>query len=329
METSTSVQPIFDPNKVGASFDYLQARLPIHGTVFSGQVVGDTTMRVHGEGTERRDIRDYEIGDNTRHLDWKATAKHPMGKLQVIDHNRDIKPNFILITDVLQSRYEHITADEEYFSERNLAMSACLGLLQIATKQGLPGRALAINDKGIVGPTKFGRGSSHLMGTARTLVKGMSHSGDMTGLLSASPETVVERPRLADLLAYAGKNCANSLVAVVSDFRDAGPEDDENGWRQSLRNLKARHNSIISVTINSPSDEKLSEDQARFATDHGVIYVPKGKKGQAQRDRYAELHHENLANITSALKSVQAHRISLSTADPKWATSLRSQLMVR
>lgn len=329
MEIQPSVQPVFDPNNVAASLDYFKGQLTYRDALFTGQTTGNSSMKVRGEGTEFRNIRDYEPTDNAQKIDWRASARQPGGALQVRDFNRDISPNFFLVTDVLQSRYESMVTAEDYYSERNLALSACLGLLQIASKQGLPSRILAVNDAGLVGPSPLGRGSSHLLGVARTLANGISQPGDRTKLLSASPETIIERPRLADLLAYAGKHCANSVVAVVSDFRDTDPDNEASGWRHGLQALKGRKNSLVSVTINSPADFELPANQARFATEQGVVYIPTGKKGQAQRERYSEIAVVNAAKIDQTLESVRAQQIALSTADSQWASSFRRQLQSR
>ncbi|MDL2341828.1 MAG: DUF58 domain-containing protein [Patescibacteria group bacterium] len=326
METAPSIQPTFDPTNVGTVSDYLKGRLPIHGTIMSGHVQGDISMRARGEGTDPRAVRDYAIGDNPRHIDWKATARQPLGKLQVQEFNRDIKPNFFVVTDVLQSRFQSMAGVQDYFSEQNLALGACIGLVQLASRNGLPASSLAINDDRTLRFGRPGRGQRHVVGQARQYADGISTNHQLETLLTAGPDTAIQRPRLVDVLEYAGQRLSHSVVAVVSDFRDAAPQDPQYGWQPALAALKARKNDIISVTVTNPGDFALPAARDRFATEQGVIYVPKGAAGREQRDQYAADAVAQTEAIRAALQSVKAAQIELSTADPRWVDSFKLQL---
>lgn len=326
MVTKPEIQPAFDPTDVTASLDFFKDELTYKDTIFTGRAHGPTTTKLRGDGAEFRSIRDYESTDESKHIDWRASARQRDGKLQVRDFNRDVTPNLFVVTDVLQSRFESMPSVEDYYSERSVALSACLGLLQMASRQNMPATLIAANDEELIGPFRFGVGKSHLVRTAEMLADSMSENDYQERMLKATPKTEIVRPRLADLISYAGERCANSLVAVVSDFRDADPDVEELGWAAPLQEIKSRRNSILTVTVTNPGDTVLPEHIDRFATEQGVVYIPKGKQGRAQREKYTELSLRQAENIRDNLDLVRAQQVELSTADPRWADSLREQL---
>ncbi len=94
MSTETYIEPVFDPANVAASLDYIEGQLPLHRAFKLGQTQGDSESRFRGDGSQVRTIRDYRIGDNTRHIDHRLSAKSPDGNFKIRDYNRDINPNF-------------------------------------------------------------------------------------------------------------------------------------------------------------------------------------------------------------------------------------------
>lgn len=326
MKTKPDIQPAFDPNDVTASLDFFKEELTYRDALYAGKTNGPASTKLRGDGAEFRNIRTYESTDDSKHIDWRASARQTDGQLQVRDFNRDITPKLYVVTDATQSRFESMPSVKDYYPERSVALSACMALFQLASRQNMPATLIAANDDEIIGPFRFGVGKNHLVRTAEMLAESMSENKHQERMLKATPKSEILRPRLADLISYAGERCANSLVAVVSDFRDADPEADELGWALPMEEIKSRRNSILTVTVTNPGDTVLPEHVDRFATEHGVIYIPTGKKGRAQREKYTDLSLLQAERIKENLDLVGALQIELSTDDPRWADSFREQL---
>lgn len=322
----TTIQPVFNPDRPADIIDYLDGYLPFENKAMSGYAAGEATMSLKGHGYELRNVRDYIYGDDVRKVDWAATARQPNGRLQIKEFDREIKPNFVLISDVAQSSYESVISPDAYYSERDLAIGACLGLLQLASRQGMPSATITANDERILESDRYGRGQSHLADLADHYAGAITPNGNLERLLSATSATRLTRPRLADVIQYAAEHVSHSLVAVVSDFRDSKPGGEQADWNKHLQHLRDRDNQIIALTVTNPADFKLPEQHSRFATEQGVIYVSKGRDGQKQRKQYEASSRLNAEAIGQALSAVDAHRIELSTADSDWINSLQNQL---
>ena len=325
MSTETLVQPVFDPSNAAASLDFIEAQLPIGRGYRLGFVAGNSESRLRGEGSQVRNIRDYRMGDDTRHIDHRLSAKSPDGQLKVREFNRDINPDFWVVTDSFQSGYDAVTHPSEYYTKQRLALAGAMGLLVMASQQGLPFTVVGANDNsiGLLGRPLKGR--SHLGNLAEAAAETMSVSHNLEQLLSATPDTPITRPRFYELVRYASDICSNGIVALVSDFRDASPDDADHGWKQALDDLRDKNNQIIAVDITSPSNTSLPKTK-RLATEQGVVVIGGGKLGQAQRLAYEKAVTAEDRLINKALAGVNAQRIRLSTTDATWLDSFIDQI---
>lgn len=325
MSAEALAQPVFDPSDVAATLDFLEAQLPLGRAYRLGYVAGSSVSSLRGDGSQVRNIRDYRLGDKTRHIDPRLSAKSPDGQLKVREFNRDINPNLWVVTDTLQSSYDAVSHNKEYFSKQRLGLAASIGMLLLASQQGLPGTIIGANDKAVDTLTPLLRGRSHLANVAEQTAETMSRQQDLEYLLRTTSETEITRPRLHHLLRYAGERCSNGIVVIVSDFRDSGPNDPELGWTEALETLHDQGNQLIAVTITSPSDEKLP-DAPRLATEQGVVVIGHGKLGESQRAAYEKSAVAETLAINAALDSANAQRLQLSTTDPNWLDSLVDQV---
>lgn len=315
-------QPVFDPANPMDSLDYLEASLPLSSMYRFGHVDGSSPSRKWGDGSEIRDIRDYEFGDDTRHIDHRQSAMSTDGTLQVRDYNRDIKPNLWVVTDTLQSSFEAASALSEYYSKQKLGLAAALAVLVIANQQGVPSTLIGANNTDIQTFSKLKRGRNHLADLADEAATAISIEADRSHLLLAGPESVVERPRFKELLAYAGERCNGGIVVLVSDFKDEGPDS----WQEDLERLKDNNNQLFALHISSPTDAKLPSKKRRFATEQGVAVIARGRLGQRQRRAYEAVSAARSEAVDNVLHHVEAHHIKLETSDPVWTDSLIDQL---
>lgn len=315
IEAFGEIQPVFDPEYPGRSMDALSAMIPQRATTLAGMQLGETLSRRVGHGLEIDGIRAYQPGDERRAVDMRATGRQADGTLMVRQHYEEITPTLWLVTDSLQHRHR---SNAGHFSERDLAASAAISLLQIADRQGMPSAIVTVNDQGIW-QTEPNRGRAHA-GQVRNKLAGI--------MLAESPtdtDITEEKPLSAGLVRVA-KRVTESVVVVVSDFRSSfDPEDKRTGWKRPLQQLRQNGNDVIAVELTNPWDFILPEESDRFTLGKSGVFIG-GKKRQQFRDTYSQLAQQQQETIDRAIGTSGATHIKLSTAQGRWFSSLRDQL---
>lgn len=312
------VDPVFDPEHIGASLDAIKARLPLNAAWLRGNIVGEMVSKRRGQGYDVDGVRPYEPGDDPRYIDHNITARQPDQWPQLREHYADVTPSMWLVTDSLQSRNSF---NPGYFSEQRLALSAATAFMRIAHIEGVPAASLASNDHKILEQRQPGQGKAHILKTAKLLAGGMNESRGHRG------SEVINRPSLSALLRYAGQRCTEDIVVVVSDFRDtAEPAAAASGWKPALDKLAYQGNNLIAVELTNPWDYELPEKADRLATSRGVTWIGNGKLGRQHRADYAAAAQEQQTKIDESLAAAGVYHIKLATDQPRWVTSLRDQI---
>lgn len=327
----TLIEPVFDPQNVGASLRMIDEQLPMRAVWLQGTIVGEVASRRKGQGFELDGTRDYEYGDDPRHIDHQATARHPEQWPQIREHYGDITPALWIVTDALQSRNRF---NPGYFAEQNLALSAVTALMRIAHVHNMPSAVIAVDDKGFtVRQQEPLQGREHVYQTAQQLARPLNSAS-----VSVDRRFWQRRQRvqpedldmhLSGAIRYAAQSSVESMVAVVSDFRDvAFPDDEEHGWEKPLKQLTKQGNDIIAIELTNPQDYELPAEATRFLTPNGVVWVGQDKKSQKIRSAFREAAQTQQEAINTALSQANIRHITLSTSDPLWLTSLRKQLRI-
>ncbi len=65
--------------------------------VFSN-LTGENLTRLKGDGIDLRDIKDYEWGDDIRHINWNATAKSNQMKVNTFDEYKQLNISIFFLT---------------------------------------------------------------------------------------------------------------------------------------------------------------------------------------------------------------------------------------
>lgn len=312
-------EPLIDPGdseSLAAGLNCInQLVLPIQTTVLRGSHFGEIASQRHGSGADRDGIRDYLPGDKVSNIDWRIAAQMPDEPLKIRRHFNSVWPDVLLVTDEPHSRNK-VTPGQAY-SEQALAFSAAMAILLIAQKESLPTGLFAINDSRRlqvpVGETE----ASRTLNFGNMLIKLAEDSFQLGG----------ERQHLGSLLKRLGAVANESLVVVVSDFRDvAKPDDTENGWKKPLQQLKHQSNDIIAIEPVNPDDYNIDNSVRLQSVEGKAAWIGYGKHAQKKREQYKELANKQREEIDAALKSTGVTHIKLSTDDTRWFTSLRQQL---
>jgi uncharacterized protein (DUF58 family) len=310
MNSPVEAQPVFDPHNVGESLDRIQGLIPapIHG--LRGITAGTTESFQRGPGFSAANIRTYQTGDDIRKINWLVTSRQTDGSIMVQDNFQEITPNLIVVTDMLQSR-NNIGYPGAH-SEQKLALGAVVGLSRIAQLQQMPNAIIAGDDKSILTPKIRPQVSKkHLFGQANLLAD----------VIKQDDKPAKRELHLKNILDFAVKPSTKRILAIVSDFREAEPNDPEKGWKEELLKISHQKTPIIAVETTNPYDYELPESTDVIMADGQPFYLTeKGKKNYIAEGKRRQ------AAIDEALQEAGALHIKLSTTEPRWLDSLITQL---
>ena len=162
--------------------------------------VGVRDARRRGEGRSFARLRDYVVGDDPRHIDWKATARrgHPITREFTVEQSQTV---FILV-DAGRS----MTQLAGRFPRFEYALSATLLLADVAITAGDRVGALVFDDqlRALV-PARRGMPALHALRTA---------------LVPVQP-TLVEPDYAAAFRTLAQRQRKRALIVLVTDVIDA------------------------------------------------------------------------------------------------------------
>lgn len=310
---AVSKEPLVELDHLGASLDRINRLvMPISEPVLRGVQYGEIQSLIRGQGSERDGMRDYIIGDDPRYIDWAASARSADGALKLRQHLKDITPSLWTVTDLAQRR-GRVTPGQAY-PEQTLAMSAALSMNLLAEKEQMPSGLFAVSDFQHFESDSAELGDDHILYIGRTLVN----------LTEAEPKADNgDRQHLGETLKRLGAVANESLIVIVSDFRDVASPAQVNGWKKPLQQLKHQGNDIIAIEINNPDQTSLARTERPIVSGGVIDKLHKSKKIDAEYARLAALNQDE---IDAALKSVQAVHIKLSTDDKRWFSTLRAKL---
>ncbi|GAB4041186.1 MAG: DUF58 domain-containing protein [Rubrivivax sp.] len=264
-----------------------------------GLLQGDYRTLLRGGGVDLADLREYQVGDDVRHIDWNVTARLDQPHVRQFHEDRDLTAWFLL--DLSGSL--HFGSGD--VTKMAVSTGFVAALARVVTRHG--NRA---------GAVFYG------------------HEVDMVLQPGSSRPHVLQliermrRPRpvrpggqgtaLYDLLRTAdGVMRRRSLVFVVSDFISAP------GWEEALGRLAQRHD-VVAVRLFDPAEMALP--------DVGLVTVEDAETGEqlfvdatdpAFRARYAALAEEAEQRLAEALARAGVDTLELATDDDLLASLLR------
>jgi uncharacterized protein (DUF58 family) len=204
-----------------------------------GRLQGDYRTLLRGHGTDFRDLRSYEWGDDVRHIDWNVTAR--MDELFVREFMEDRELTAWLLLDRSRSM---AFGTVERTKERVLCeLAATLGQLLVRGGNRV-GAVVYDGDRQWTIPPRQGR--NQVLALVRELLRPVS-GGSVTDL-----------NRLLDTAARLMRR--RSLVVLISDFIS------EPGWERSLLRLTERHE-VVAVRLVDPREYELPDAGLLFVQD--------------------------------------------------------------
>jgi uncharacterized protein (DUF58 family) len=267
-----------------------------------GLLQGDYRTLFRGGGVDLADLREYQLHDDVRHIDWNVTARLQTPYVRQFLEDRDLTAWFLL----------DLSGSVDFGSGDVTKLAVSSGfvatLARVITRHGNRAGAVLYGQRvDTVLPPRASR--AHVLELLARMRMPRAR---------AAPGPRPAGTQLAELLRMAdGVMTRRSLVFVVSDFISAP------GWADALARLARRHE-IVAVRLWDPME------MARPAV--GLVTVEDAETGEqlfidaadpAFRERYAAIAEQQETELFDALGRSGADVIELATDDDLLQSLLR------
>lgn len=209
-----------------------------------GRLQGNYRTLFRGVGTDFRDLRDYEPGDDVRHIDWNVTARMDSPFVRQYSEDRELTA-WLLLDRSASMGFGPIDRPKEL-----VLCELAATLARLLTRGGnRVGAILFDNEVESTLPPRSGK--NQVLALARDLLRPAAKRGTTTNL-NALLENAV------------GVIRRRSLVILISDFIS------EPGWERTLLRLTER-NEVVAIRLVDPREYELP--------DAGMIIVEDAETG--------------------------------------------------
>jgi uncharacterized protein (DUF58 family) len=210
-----------------------------------GQLQGNYRTLFRGAGTDFLDLREYEPGDDVRHIDWNVTARMDTPFVRQYAEDRELTA-WLLLDRSPSMGFGPIERPKEL-----VLTELATTFARLLTRGGNPVGAILF-DSGVESTVPPRSGRNQVLRLTRSLQESPVAQGAVTDL--AGP------------LEYAlGAIRRRSLIVLISDFI-TGP-----GWERALLQLTERHE-VVAIRLLDPREYELP--------DAGVIVVEDAETGE-------------------------------------------------
>ena len=241
-----------------------------------------------GRGMEFSEVREYQIGDDIRTIDWNVTARmgHPFVK--IFEEEREL--TVMLLVDVSSSgnfgTFERMKGE--------IAIEICALLAFSAIKNNDKVGLIIFTDtiEKFIPPKK---GKSHVLRVLRELLY-HEPQGTQTNIASA--------------LEYLNRvSKRRSVVFLVSDFINAG-------YEKALQIANRRHD-VVAITVTDPREVNLPDVGFIELEDAETREVVLLDTSYAEvRSVYARQSSQDILNRSKMFKSINLDHIDIQTDTP-------------
>ena len=259
-----------------------------------GILHGDYRTLVRGFGLDLAGLREYQLHDDVRHIDWNVTARLQQPYVRQYNEDREVTAWFLL--DISPS----VDFGSEAVKKRAVLMDFVGVLARLLTRHG--------NKVGALFYTGGRTGSVDNMIPARS---GRRHVLHILDSLNAHPELAISpETNLGDFMKSALQIIQRrSLVFVVSDFISAP------GWTEALARMVMRHE-VLAVRLFDALEMELPDLGLLVMQDAETgeqIFVDTHDKGF--RRRFAELAEKRESSLRESFGKAGVDALELSTND--------------
>ncbi|MFE3324493.1 DUF58 domain-containing protein [Streptomyces sp. NPDC059176] len=234
---------------------------------------GRTSVLTRGEGTEFDSLREYVPGDDTRSIDWRATARQSAVAVRTWRPERD--RHILIVLDTGRTSAGRVGD----VPRLDAAMDAALLLTALATRAGDRVDLLAYDRR------------------TRAQVQGRAAGEALSAMVNAlAPlESELVETDARGLSATALKHAPRRSLIVLLTGLDAAPI--EEGLLPVLPQLTRRHTLLVAA-VADPHVEKMAESRG---TVEDVYDAAAGTQAQIQRGRTSEQLQRHGVTVVDAL----------------------------
>jgi uncharacterized protein (DUF58 family) len=204
------------------------------------QEIGIKTYQRRGQGTDFKQLSEYNLGDSVRHIDWRATLR--MGKPIVREFQDERDQCVMLLVDCgrrMRADDRDVGSTSTHFDQ---VLNAVMLVSYVALKQGDEVGAMTFGT-----PADLERSVPPRKG-AQALNTMMSH-------LHGIQPTPTHSDYVAAAQSVLRRHHKRSLVIVITNFRD----EDSTELRHALRLLRSRHLVLLASVRERIVDELMGQ----------------------------------------------------------------------
>jgi uncharacterized protein (DUF58 family) len=255
-----------------------------------GLLQGDYRTLFRGFGLDLADLREYQWGDDVRHIDWNVTARLQTPYVREYHEDREVTAWFLL--DLSPS----VDFGSGQVRKRTVAADFVAVLARILTRHGNKVGALFYGeDVDTMIPARSGR--RHVLRILHSMLERpapkRNQPTDLGALLTGAAHLMKRR----------------SLVFVVSDFISVP------GWQERLGQLAQRHE-IVAVRLHDPLESSLPDIGMLVVQDSETgeqLFVDTNDRGF--RKRFASAAAKREAGLRANFRDAGIDALELSTDD--------------
>jgi uncharacterized protein (DUF58 family) len=255
-----------------------------------GLLHGDYRTLFRGYGLDLADLREYQYGDDVRHIDWNVTARLQTPYVREYHEDRELTAWFLL--DLSPS----IDFGSGQVRKRGVSSDFVGVLARILTRHGNKVGALFYGeDVDTMIPARSGR--RHVLRILHAMLNRPAPKANAPtdlGVLLSSAAGLMRR---------------RSLVFVVSDFISVP------GWQQRLGQLAQRHE-VVAVRLHDPLESNLPDIGMLVVQDAETgeqLFVDTNDRGF--RRRFAAAAQRREEGLRAAFRQAGIDALELSTED--------------
>src|SRR5919106_4221511 len=255
-----------------------------------GLLQGDYRTLFRGFGLDLADLREYQYGDDVRHIDWNVTARLQTPYVREYHEDREVTAWFLL--DLSPS----VDFGSGEVRKRTVSADFVAVLARVLQRHGNKVGALFYGE-GVDAMIPARSGRRHVLQILHAMlerpVPKRNAPTDLGELLSSAAHVMRRR----------------SLVFVVSDFISVP------GWEERLGQLAQRHE-VVAVRLHDPLESSLP--------DIGMLVVQDAEPGEqifvdthdrGFRKRFAAAAARREQNLRAALRQAGVDALELATND--------------
>jgi uncharacterized protein (DUF58 family) len=256
-----------------------------------GLLQGDYRTLFRGAGVDLADLREYQLHDDVRHIDWNVTARLQQPYVRQFIEDRELTAWFLL----------DLSGSVDFGSADVTKLAVSTGFVAVLAR-------LITRHGNRVGAMLFDRQVEQVLPPLGSRL----HVLNLLQRMRSRPRRAAggAGTELATLLQFAGGAIKRrSLVFVVSDFISAP------GWEDALARLARRHE-VVAVRLFDPLEMALPE--------LGLVTVEDAETGEQLfldtsdpdfRARYKAIAEERESALRAGLANAGADTLELATDD--------------